>query len=245
MKVHVYSLCRDERLMLPYYLRHYEPVAERFFVFDDGSTDGSDALLRSHGKVELGRFQRDPDWPGSFVMSAFKFNNEVWKQSRGEADWVVVCNVDEHLYHPDLLGYLERCRAAGITALPAVGYQMIARSFPRVDGRLCDHVVHGARWKKMDKLNIFDPNAISDMNWGPGRHRAAPEGDVVYPRAPELKLLHYRYLGLEYLVNRYAQLRPWFGPLDVRRGYDLEYRRNAEAVRQNFEEVAAQAEVVV
>jgi hypothetical protein len=86
MRVHVYSLCWNEHRMLPYYFRHYRPVAERFFILDDGSTDGSDLMLESQPDADLGRFSKEPE---SFVLSARRFYNEGWKRSRGQADWVV------------------------------------------------------------------------------------------------------------------------------------------------------------
>ena len=107
MKVHLYSLCWNEERMLPFYLRHYESVADRFFVFDDGSTDGSLDLLRNHPKVEVVPWERSD--ATSYVLSQQRFSNSCWKESRGEADWVLVCDVDEHFYHPDLAGYLQEC----------------------------------------------------------------------------------------------------------------------------------------
>ena len=87
-------------------------------------------------KVEIDRFHKQTD---SLVASAAMFNDNIWKRSRKKADWVIICSMDEHLYHPDLLGYLKQCQEAGITAiLPAEGYQMVSDSFPDSDERLCE-----------------------------------------------------------------------------------------------------------
>src|SRR5436305_14307053 len=102
-RVHLYALCWNEIRILPFFLRHYRPFVDRFFVLDDGSTDGSRELLAQQSDVTLiDRSFRETD---SFVSDACTFYNEAWKASRGSADWVVVCNVDEHLYHPSMSRY--------------------------------------------------------------------------------------------------------------------------------------------
>jgi hypothetical protein len=45
-----------------------------------------------------------------------------WDESRGIADWVIVTDIDEHLYHLDLYNYLAQCRIRGVVFLvPALG----------------------------------------------------------------------------------------------------------------------------
>ena len=83
--------------MLPFFFRHYDGLVDQYFIYDDGSDDGSSELLSLHPKVEARRFQRtDPD---SFVRSEQTFSNACWKESRGIADWVIVTDVDELLVH--------------------------------------------------------------------------------------------------------------------------------------------------
>ena len=42
----------------------------------------------------------------------------------------------------------------------------------------------------MDKPQIFNPNAIQEINFTPGRHNAYPTGNVVKPQENEVLLLH-------------------------------------------------------
>lgn len=224
--------------MLPFFFRHYEPLVERFHVFDDGSTDRSRALLAARPDVELGTFSRTGD---SFVLAALRFYREAWKASRGDADWVIVCNVDEHLYHPDLLGYLRRSREAGVTAIRAEGYEMVADRLPDHDGRLCDVVRTGVRWERMDKVGLFSPDAIEEIGYGAGRHRADPSGCVVYPDVAEVKLLHFKHLGAEYLVRRQLELRTRLLEGDVRNRYGNQYLRDPDVMRQNVDDLRRNA----
>jgi Glycosyl transferase family 2 len=234
MIIHIYSLCWNEEKILPYYFRHYDAIADRFFIFDDASTDASLDILAKHPKVEIDRFYKQPE---SFVASAHVFNNNIWKKSRNKADWVILCNMDEHLYHPDLLNYLKQCLDAGITAIPAEGFQMISDSFPDSDERLCDLIAFGMRYKKMNKLCIFNPDAIDEVNYKHGRHYANPIGRVVYPQKRDLKLLHYKYLGLDYLITRWAELSTGLRRIDLEKGWGSRYLSEREKIEQSFQDV--------
>lgn len=222
--------------MLPYYFRHYDAIADRYFIFDDASTDASLDILAKHPKVEIDRFYKQPE---SFVEGAHVFNNNIWKKSQNKADWVIICNIDEQVYHPDLLGYLKQCRDEGITVIPAEGYQMISDSFPDANRRLCDLITRGMPYKKMSKICIFNPDAIEEINYEHGRHHANPSGRVVYPQRIDLKLLHYKYLGLDYLITRFAELKTGLRRIDLEKGWGSRYLSERGKIEQSFRDVWA------
>ena len=45
MRIDVYTILRNERIILPYFLRHYGSFADCLVVYDDRSDDGSRELL--------------------------------------------------------------------------------------------------------------------------------------------------------------------------------------------------------
>lgn len=202
--IHLYCLCWNEERMLPFFFRHYDKLVARYFVFDHGSTDGSAGMLARNPKVTLSTFRPSGQ---SVIREAPAFYETIWHQSRREADWIFIVNIDEFLFHPDGRNYFRRCVRDGITILPAVGYEMIAPAFPAFDQDLPLTITKGVRRKNMDKLCAFRPDDIRLLRYAPGRHVARPRGHVVQPTTPELKLLHYKYLGESYLVARYAELR--------------------------------------
>lgn len=203
MIIHLYTLSWNEARILPFFFRHYDRFVDRYVIFDDGSNDGTMALLESHPRVEMRPLDRTA---GSFLASATHMRNNAWKESRGLADWVIVTDVDEHIFHEDMSAYLSGCMAAGVTWLPVLGYQMITRDFPQEGALLCcDHPM-GVPHRTFDKAAIFDPNAIEETNFVPGRHFARPRGTVVLPRRDELLNLHYKYLGADFVRRRYADL---------------------------------------
>ncbi|MCX7931647.1 MAG: glycosyltransferase family 2 protein [Rhodovarius sp.] len=238
-EVHLYSIVWNEAAMLEFFFRHYDPWVSRYVFFDNGSTDATREIIARHPRAECRPFP----WKvaDSFVLSAQILHNECWKESRGKADWVVLTAVDEHLHHPDLPGYLRRCTRAGITAIPAVGYQMVAEDFPPSGVLLARAVTRGAPWHMMNKLSLFRPDAIRETGFGPGRHVADPVGKVVYPPRDELMLLHYKYLGRAYLHARHAFLRGGLRLVDRARRFGHQYFLSPEEQDASFDAFAARA----
>lgn len=85
--------------------------------------------------------------------------------------------MDEHLYHADLVNYLKQSQKIDITAIPGENYQMVSDSDQR------SHlIVRGMQYKKMDKLCLYNSNAIEEANFIPGRLKANFSRQVVFPK---------------------------------------------------------------
>jgi hypothetical protein len=165
--------------------------------------------------------------------------NHCWKESRGRADWVMICDIDEHLYHhKQLRGYLEQCKSNGVTIINPVGVEMVSSEFPPADAILSETVRQCVRAFTLDKMAVFDPNAIEEINYSAGRHVASPTGRLVFPPKREVKILHYKYLGLDYLVSRSADLSSRKTDFDRARGWGAHDQRSPDEFRLHFEELS-------
>jgi hypothetical protein len=206
MKIHLYFACWNEAHMLGFFFRHYDSWVDKYIVYEDGSTDDSVQILKEHPKVELRKFEYHT--PGNIFDSLRVMENKVWKESKGEADWVIMVDVDEHLFVPGvpMREFLENYASKGITLVPALGYQMLSEDFPERDEHLCFTRTRGAPYTQMNKMTLFNPNAIDEINTGVGRHRAKPVGRLKFAKCDELLLLHYKYLGFENTVKRHKIL---------------------------------------
>lgn len=222
MTVHLYTLCWNEADILPFFFRQFDPVVDRYVVADDGSTDGSLDILRAHPKVEVRRFQRVV--ADSFVRSQQHFQNEVWRESVGAADWVIITALDEHLTVRGGLGpYLTQCKTDGVTLIPALGYQMVSEDFPTPEETLTLTRTRGAPYSLMNKLAIFDPAAISDTGFSPGRHVSRPAGKLIYPSRNELMLWHYKLMGKQRMLERHRAQSKALGAGDTAWGFGSHY----------------------
>jgi len=199
MRIWLYAIIRNEELILPYFLRHYARFVHRMTFFDDHSTDKTREIISGCPKAVC------MDWPGEsgIVDDQFlEFANEKWKDARGHAEWVIWVDADEFLYHPDIVSVLDRYYKAGVEVPQIRGYTMVSDHFPTTDGQIYDEIKTGFPDGIWDKKAIFRVH----MYWNMGRHsinlgRFNPKSSA----EPEIKLLHYRVLGWDYLVNRHAR----------------------------------------
>jgi glycosyltransferase involved in cell wall biosynthesis len=211
-------------------------------IFDDGSTDRSVELLTASGKVEMRRLASGP----SSTMMQLEEMNRCWKESRGRADWVITCDIDEQLYHPKgLRNYLERCRAEGVTILDPIGYDMVSANFPEPNSVLTESIRCGVRTSLLDKKSVFDPNAIEQINYTAGRHVAEPTGRIAFPEEREVMLLHFKHLGLEYLSDRSTALKGRKTDFDREHHWGVQYYRSTEVMKSDFEQMLHNAEDVI
>lgn len=201
---------------MPYFLRHYVPWVEKLIFYDDQSDDGTRELIHECPKAEL------RDWPGTpgIVDDEFmSFANEKWKEARGKAEWVIWVDADEFLYHPHMLELLAAYLKDGVEIPMVQGYTMVSDKFPTTDGQIYDEVRTGMPSLEWSKAAIFRGN----MRWNIGRHSF----NISHPKQSEnadIKLLHYRCLGMDYLHWRHE--RNWDRVPD--RCKALNYGRNCE-----------------
>src|SRR5947209_6113221 len=200
-RIHLYTLCWNDARLLPYFFRHYDRYVDQYFIYDNGSTDGSLEILHGHDRVRCSHFEVHGD---SFVEEEQRLSDSIWRQSIGAADWVFVVDIDEHVYHPDLPGFLRRCTEQGVSAIQAIGYEMVADGFPTGPSQLSDLVTEGTRSAGHHKLCIFNPELITrSAELSPGlRSRDHEQG---WGR-------QYQWSAAE-IAQRWAQLRAIAGPV--------------------------------
>lgn len=177
---------------MPFFLRHYATFADKIVVLDEHSTDGTREIVRACPIAEL------RDWPhrglddDKFLATV----NTLYREARGKFDWVAFPDVDELLWHPAMLKMLSETKA---DMLQATGYAMISKDGVNGQpGQIYDHFKMGVPQPNYDKYLIWRPEV--DIEHTLGRHTYDPfwpKCSGVKAKIPDLKLLHYHYLGVE------------------------------------------------
>lgn len=238
MTVHLYCMCKNEEKIIPFFLRHYLPLVDHIHVFDNNSADLSVHLLAGDERISV----ETVETTGSSFEAIYRpLMDNAWKRSRGSAEWIVTAEMDEHFHHPDWRAYLDHCRATGVTVLSAVGFDMIADRFPEPTAPLFEQITHGARATVYDKPAIFDPEAVVEINFDYGRHSAKPVGRIRYETQRQIRLLHYKSLGLNYVCERNRILKEGLRQDDIAAGRGAHYLRSDEATRLDFQTIRARA----
>jgi glycosyltransferase involved in cell wall biosynthesis len=201
--------------------------------YDDDSTDGTIDILKAHKKVEVRRFEREH--PHSFELSKCAVFNHCWKEARGSADWVIIVDCDELIFHARLIEYLEEQKLSGVTLIPTLGFEMVTDQFPGPEEFLATSRTKGAPDLQLSKPCVFDPAAIEQSNFTVGQHNVRPVGRISLPAHDELMLLHYKFLGPDYLCQRYFELLARRGKVDRLRGWNRHYAKLPEQLRNVFD----------
>lgn len=195
MRLAYVSKVFNEERILPYTLRHYDQYVERYFIWNHGSTDRTREICEANPKVTLFNL---PAGPFDDSENA-EIKNNAWKSHihPDNYDFVILADCDEFLYHPDLIGLLTKYKEQGILIPRIEGYQMFAEEFPNTDGQIYDVVKRGRRALNYDKYIIINPAVTPNYSYG--CHFINPTGNVTYSETAEIKLLHYKIFGVEFI----------------------------------------------
>lgn len=227
--VHVYSLCWNEELFLPYYLDHYGKIADRITVYDNHSTDRSVEIIESRPRTHVIPYDTGDQINDEIYL---ELKNNIWKQSRGVADWVIIVDIDEILYHAHLDRLLAQAREDRYHLLNPTAYHMVSRQYPTYDGRpITARVKKGFIQRDWGKQAIFDPIRIQEINYAPGAHQSDPVASSpirIWHSADHrdsLKLLHYKYIGLDRLKQRHRQCEERLSQANYAKNMGLHYKK--------------------
>jgi len=200
MIIHAHILSFNEEKILPFTLDYYSNICDKIYIYDNMSTDSSDEIYKRYPKVTVIKWNSNNEINERNYLN---IKNNGYKLSREDnADWVIVCDTDEFLYHPRLLEKLEHYKNEGITVPKIDGHDMVSESFPEYDGELITKKIKTGSevYPPFCKNIVFNPKI--DAKFGIGGH-SFQSNNTINSSSPELKLLHYKFLGVEYVEKIY------------------------------------------
>ena len=229
----VYALCYNESHFVKNFLVAYKD-ADKIIINDNMSTDNSVELLKEDPRVEV----RSYDSGGKIRDDIYiEFKNNVWKEARGKADWVIVVDFDEvftraveledgALFDLDLIEPYEN----GFNIIKPYGYNMIAPEAELyTDVHPHEHANKGAYHVPQEKMVCFRPDQISEINFGAGAHLASPldmngstDGvKVLFDK--KYKLLHYKFWNTDFYMKRMKMLTERISQQNKEHGWGFHY----------------------
>jgi hypothetical protein len=199
MIIHAHILAYNEEKILPFTLDYYSQFCEKIYIYDNMSTDSSDDIYKKYDKVNVIK------WDSNNEINEINYINiksNCYKQYSRHADWVIICDCDEFLYHNRLIDKLNYYKENNISVPKINGHDMVSETFPVYDGELITNKIKiGSEvYPPFCKNIIFNPKL--DVEYGIGGHSFNAK-NAVYSNSPELKLLHYKFLGIDYVENIY------------------------------------------
>jgi hypothetical protein len=198
MSVAVYTIARNEAMLMPYFMRHYGSFAAKIVVYDDESDDGTPEIVTAGGGEV-----RPTSWHGLDDKAMVELANSEYRNAG--TDWVIWVDADEFIYARDLPQALKQLTSQGVMLPMVTGYCMTADGLPTSSGQIYDEIKTGFRAERYDKACVVNPSL--PIAWAAGRHefmlgaQAIRSVDGYEP----LMLLHYRWFGRAYCDERSAK----------------------------------------
>lgn len=232
MIIDAYTFCYNEEIRLKYYLNLYAPLCRRITIYDNCSTDSSRDIATKYDNVIWETETYYQNEINDQILTNVK--NNCWKQSK-DADWVIVGDVDEILYHKDgLNNYLMYLlNETNKRIIRATGFDMVSTKLPTHKGQFYDDedFQYGVRANFYDKTCIFSPSSIDEINYYTGAHNCDPivrggcqrKIQKMQLHEHELKLLHYKYLSKESFVNQQNQSKKRIAKINKKHNWGFEY----------------------
>ncbi len=222
--VTIYVVTYNEEAMIEFFINHYRKNFPdcTINVYDNFSTDRTREIAESMGCV-VHTFETD----GFDDSANVALKKEKWKTAT--TDWVIVCDCDEliEINQNDLLLESE----LGYEIILFEGYTLMNNKTKEVD---LNNLKYGFRDYSYDKYYLFNRNKIIDIGYNYGCHRSNNNAPVAISGNPKIgsskvyKAYHYKYLSLDYCIERRRMFAKRVSNFNKQRGFTLEYQKTEE-----------------
>jgi hypothetical protein len=236
VKVDVYVLCYNEEALIPFMLDYWNEFATNVYVLDNYSTDNSINLLKAENRFNVEIIQHSSDNTFNDYIN-MQLKNNMWKNSIGKCDFVMVSDFDEVIYSKSILSELYRMKYEGCTIWRHKTYDMITKEFPIYNGKFLHEIVKTGILSDFNwgKDILFDPNKIIEMNYCAGSHNCNPVGYCKYFNDSDIYMFHFKYLSIEYVISRYKMYRDRLSNMNRMYGWGVQYDYEETRIIDEFD----------
>lgn len=232
MKIDLYTFCWNEMDILPFVVDYWKRFVTHAYVYDNGSTDGSVEYLKQFDWITVEHFETN----GTDDAKLRDLKNAEWKKSKGKADWVVICDMDEIVYSKDLLKEFEYASANGYTAIDCDWYWFCEDYLPKYenDGKLL-HQKCSKFFINPGKHLIFNPNEIDEINYVVGAHSANPKGNYKPYKSDKIVVFHTnKGFGIDYKIERYKVMNDNLSETNRRNKWCIHYGFSKDVLIKDY-----------
>tara|TARA_Y100001951_G_C11220941_1_gene228719 strand:+ start:43 stop:831 length:789 start_codon:yes stop_codon:yes gene_type:complete len=262
MLIDAFIFCWNEEELLPFTLDYYSEFCDLITLFDNFSTDSSLEIANRYSKVRVIPWGVEGVYDDRVLTLA---KNRSYKDHGRGADWVIVADCDEFLYHPKIREKLYEYREAGITVPLTEGFDMISQKFPEIGSSILEQEKRGVPQEGMNKSLVFDPrvnlvyavgahiastdqyHGLFEVDADGNQHRLPPSTSYkpTISESRELKVLHYKDLSPEYKIGRLKVLAPRLSKWSLENKQTDHWLQTEEEVLDNFDRALKVAEEVI
>jgi len=224
MNIEAFIIAWNEEETIAKTIRYYTSFCSKVTLFDNFSDDRTREIAEGLGAKVLTFGQKGILSDKEYL----KIKNHVWKTST--ADFVIVCDADEILWHPDLIKVLEDEKRKGVTIFKTFGWNVFSETIP--DEWLEQKT--GYHDGNFSKQVLFSPE-LQGINYHYGCHACSPTGRIVYSEVT-LTMFHYRNVGgVDRLIERHKRYKKRLSPLNKELKLGHHYSQEEARKRNSWE----------
>ena len=209
-KIHAYLLCYNEEHIIKSILNYYDSFCSKIFLLDNYSSDRSVEIAEEFDNVTVIKWEKDNNKIDEtkhihLKTSIYKqYSRKGGQYTTEVADWVIVADMDEVLYHPNISKVLEEYSKKGITVPQITGFDVVSETPINNNKSIVRQYKHGVRTPGFDKRVVFATEF--DISYSMGCHPRGPgfaymKNTYGYQSSNEhqLALLHYKHIGKRFI----------------------------------------------
>jgi glycosyltransferase involved in cell wall biosynthesis len=243
MTITLYTFLYNEEHILPYFLKHYSQYVNKIVVYNNQSTDNSIQILNDwkECEIEIREFNTDNHYDEQTLMD---LKNNCWKGD--DSDYVIVCDMDELLYHPNLGEFIKK--QGLVDYFTPTGYHMIGEEIPTdYTKQIYEIIKNGTPDNQYNKNVLFKRSNITETNYSPGAHRSKFNGttNLINCEDQDLKLLHYKWLSPEYVADKHIHYGERRSQDSINKGWGLHYGLTRDKILNDFNKLKEQSTVIL
>ena len=243
MTITLYTFLYNEEHILPYFLKHYSQYVNKIVVYNNHSTDKSIQILNDwkECEIEIREYNTNNQYD---ERSIIQLKNNCWKEDT--SDYIIVCDVDELLYHPNLIEFINKQPFTDYYT--PQGFHMIGEEIPTdYTKQIYDIIKIGSRDDQYDKNVLFKRKNITETNYSPGCHasRFKGENNLLNYGGEELKLLHYKWLSFEYVYEKHTHYGKRISNHSRSQRYGIHYLNDRDKMIIDYNDLKNKAEKLI
>lgn len=243
MTITVYTFLYNEEDILPYFLKHYSQFVDKIVVYNNMSTDNSIEILKNWKdcEIEIREFDTNNQYDERTLM---EFKNNCWKEC--DSDYVIVCDMDELLYHPDIKNFIQSRNY--VDYYTPSGYHMIGDEVPTdYSKQIYDIIKNGTYDVNYGKNVLFKRKDVLETNYAPGAHMSSFQGTkrLVNCTTDQIKLLHYKWLSPEYVVNKNTNYGERTSEHSKSHGWGIHYTLTKDKMIEEYNNLKDKSTIII
>lgn len=221
MKVDLFTMGFNEEPIVQFMIDHYRERFKDIHInfFDNESTDRTKEIALKNGCTVIDYFTNNQVDDQKLT----NHKNSCWKNSN--ADWIIVCDVDEMLDCNE--EQLKMEQDLGTSIIRSEGFNMVCMD----ETFNLAGIKHGAKCPPYDKKVLFKKSDIEEIGYTPGAHQIYPVGRAQYSK-DVYKLYHYNFINLEWNVARHEITKTRMGDYNKKMGWGKQYTETSAQTKR-------------